>query len=148
VCTVLNVRGANQRSAAAVGDLVFMRPPRIVAMVITLLLALAGCSGSARVANPGVPASAIIERPDEMLPGTEMGSADIRDVLSLYSELTGANLDVEDGVRHLHARVSFKRTYPAMTRAQAIEMIDTALLQAGVVVTHPDIKHVIFRLKR
>ena len=119
----------------------------IVVTVMLLLLGLGGCAGPDRAAKRDVASSAIIERPDEMLPATEMPSADIGDVLTLYAELTGANLDVEDGVRHLPVRVPFKRSYPAMTRAQAIDMIDTALLQAGVVVTHPNTKHVIFRLK-
>jgi hypothetical protein len=74
--------------------------------------------------------------------------ADMGQALAIYAEFTGAQLDAGEGVRQLPGLVRLPRSYPAMTRAQAMELLDSAMLRAGVVVTHPDPKHVVFRSKQ
>jgi hypothetical protein len=84
-----------------------------------------------------------------MLPAGEMYPEVHLDVLlPIYRELTGAKLETQDIMDQLDQPVHFPRSHPAMTRAQAIDMIDKALFEAGIVVRHPDTKHVVFRMKR
>ena len=83
---------------------------------------------------------------EEVIPaGVNGRPLDVKQVLSVYGELTEAELDVGEDVREVAGKISIGPT-PAMTRAQAVERLDKLLLEMGVVVTHPDSRHVAFRL--
>jgi hypothetical protein len=92
----------------------------------------------------------IVERPDEMLPPgfDDHNGLSVSEILRAYGELIGADLDVEKGVRQINHPIFLPRNTPEMTRAQAVMFLDNALLGVGVVVTHLDTKHVVFRLKK
>ncbi len=110
-------------------------------VLVLVPLCLQGCANRVH--------SERIERPDEMQPpGMDNHPAEIGQALEIYALFTGAELDVGEGVRQLPGYIRLPSSYPAMTRAQAMAMLDSAMLKAGVVVTHPDTRHVVFRLKR
>ena len=72
---------------------------------------------------------------------------DVTTVLAIYAELTGAHLDVDDRVRQTRAIFEFRNLVP-MTRSQAIELVERALLDLpGVVVTHRDPSHILIELE-
>ncbi len=73
------------------------------------------------------------------------GPIDMASMLLIYAEFTGAQLDIGDGVRQ--APDILLKSTPPMTRIQVVELLDDLLLKAGVVVTHSDAKHAVFRLK-
>jgi len=93
--------------------------------------------------------AAKIDRPDEIIPPSiDGGPADIVQVITLYRDLIEGQVEVREGVRDLRRIIPLKRSYPAMTCAQAVDTIDAALSEAGVLVTHIDTRHVVFSLKR
>jgi hypothetical protein len=93
--------------------------------------------------------SAKVERADEMAPASfnDVEALDVSQILDVYAKFTGAELDIGAGVREVAAPIQLKFT-PAMTRGQVVDMLDDHLLKVGVVVTHPDAKHAVFRLKQ
>ena len=110
-----------------------------LALSVSAFLFMLGCS----TASP----SAKLDRPDEMIPSQLMEPVDIGQLLVIYAKFTGAQLDISQDVRQLPAMIYFDGSCPAMTRAQAVDMLDAALLKAGVVVTHHGPKHAVFRLE-
>jgi RNA polymerase sigma factor (sigma-70 family) len=59
-------------------------------------------------------------------------------VLAIYADLSQSKLDIDDRVRQLPFLIHFTNSEP-VTRAQAIDLLDSALIeQAGIVVTHPE----------
>jgi hypothetical protein len=94
------------------------------------------------------PNASKVDRPDETVPPSINDcSLDISQMLAIYAKFTGAELDIGEGVRQVADPIYLKST-PAMTRAQVVDLVDDLLLKAGVVVTHPDSKHAVFRLKQ
>jgi len=88
-----------------------------------------------------------VERPQKIVPPSVNRPTDIAEMLLIYAEFTGAELDIGEGVREVPGYIPLTST-PAMTRAEVVALIDNLLLKAGVVVTHPDTKDAVFRLKR
>ena len=85
--------------------------------------------------EPLIPAQAI-----------SFSGTDLRQVLLIYSDLAGADLDGDDALLSLPAQISFTNM-AAVSRAQAIQLLDDALLnQAGIVVTHPQTNRAVMRL--
>ena len=94
------------------------------------------------------PDASKVDRPDATVPPSfDDYPLDISQVLEIYAKFTGAELDIGEGVCRVSEPIYMKST-PAMTRAQAVDLVDDLLLKAGVVVTHPDSKHAVFRLKQ
>lgn len=92
------------------------------------------------------PGSSKVERPQEIIPASMNQPVDMALMLVIYVELTRAELDIGEGVRQVQEYLPLKST-PPMTRIQIVDLLDDLLLKAGVVVTHPDAKHAVFRLK-
>jgi len=99
--------------------------------------------------QPGASASGLskVERPEEAVQASLNRPVDMAAMLLIYAEFTGAELDIGQGVREVPALMPLEST-PPMTRAQVVDLLDELLLEAGVVVTHPDAKHAVFRLKQ
>jgi len=113
----------------------------LLSVALIAFAVVLGCSTSS--------SSAKIDRPNEMLPQELMyTTVGVDQLLPVYAKFTGAQLDVSDDVRAFQGIIVFKDSYPPMTRAEALDVLDTALLKAGVVVTHRGPKLAIFRLKQ
>ena len=86
---------------------------------------------------------------DDVIPaGTGMPFLDIHQVLDIYAELTGADLQVDEDVRQFHGIIKLRHEVP-MTRAQACQLIEAALRnQAGIEVFHSDSKHLVLKLQK
>ncbi|HTL59111.1 MAG TPA: sigma-70 family RNA polymerase sigma factor [Candidatus Limnocylindrales bacterium] len=84
---------------------------------------------------------------EEMIPAASIQfNTQLAQVLAIYAELAQAQLDIDDAVKP--ALIRFTNREP-VTRAQAIALLDNALLeQAGIVVTHPESNRVIMSLRR
>lgn len=86
---------------------------------------------------------------DEVIPaGTNPMPLDMREALLIYSKLTGAELQVENDVRQFQGFIQLPASYPPTTRAQAAELVETALRdQAGVEVIRSDNTHAVLRFQ-
>jgi hypothetical protein len=100
-----------------------------------------------RAAEAVPPGSSKVERPQETVPASMNRAIDMAQMLLIYAEFTGAELEVGEGVRQVSGYIPLKNT-PPMTRIQVVDLLDDLLLKAGVVVIHPDAKHAVFRLKQ
>jgi len=122
-------------------------------MAMAAMVLASGCvnrpdstPGSTHSGTDGLPPAP--ERAEEMIPpGGSFQPMDVITVLAIYAELTGAHLDVDDRVRQTRASFEFRNLVP-MTRSQAIELVERALLDLpGVVVTHRDPSHILIELE-
>ncbi len=76
---------------------------------------------------------------EEMIPAASIQfiNTQLAQVLAIYADLAQAQLDIDDAVKQLPVLIHFTNSDP-VTRAQAIVLLDNALLeQADIVVTHP-----------
>ena len=110
---------------------------RVLPVVSAMLLFMTACRST----------TSTVDGPDEIFSPSSNPPLNISQMLRVYAELTDAELDIGPGVLQATGHTPSHVT-PEMTRGQMIEHIDSLFLQMGVVVTHPDAKHVAFRLKR
>jgi len=107
-------------------------------------------TGSAPQPSPAPAASnpPIAQEPLIPAEAIKFTNTELRQVLAIYGEMAGAQLDIEETLRSLPVLIHFTNT-GAVTRAEAIRLLDAALLeQAGIVVTHPETNRVMMRLRR
>jgi hypothetical protein len=116
--------------------------PKFIAALTALLLAVffmavgAETTNATKVVQSEFPAGRI-----------KFINTELPQVLGLYADLSGAQLDTNQIARAFPVLISFENKKD-MTRAEAIKLFDKAFHdQAGLVVTHPDAKHVVFRMR-
>ena len=84
---------------------------------------------------------------EEILPGgTCDHPLDINQVLAIYAEVAGVQIQVAPEVRQFSGVLKFPAEIPAMTRTQAREFIEATLRQqAAVQIIHSDDQHAIVK---
>jgi hypothetical protein len=115
--------------------------PKSIALLTALLLAVPFMAVGAEATNTTE------EAQSEFPAGSIKLVLQLPKVLELYAEITGAQLDTNQIARAFPVVISVENKKD-ITRAEAIKLFDKAFHdQAGLVVTHPDAKHVVFRMR-
>jgi len=75
-------------------------------------------------------------------------NTDLRQVLAIYGELAGAQLDLDERLNSLPVLIRFTNT-ESMTHEEAIRLLESALFeQAGIEAIHTQANRVVMRLRR
>lgn len=87
--------------------------------------------------------------PDAIIPAGSINiiGMKVSQLMPLYADLADAQLDTSQLGELPPINIRFKNTND-VTRSEALQLLDKVLYdQAGIVVTHPDTKHVLFRYR-
>ena len=100
---------------------------------------------TARTTNP--PGS--LQRASKIIPagGIKFFSIELSQLLPFYAEYAGAQLDTSELGKLQPLQISFENKKD-VTRSEIVQLLDKALYdQIGIVVSHPDSKHAVFRFR-